>query len=156
MITFKNRRRFLIGNEIIDENNEWRVRPNELYFFPNEQTNGNEVKSMILINDYKRIDGIKNSENINKLVIGGFPCFEKNIPIIESNNNKHKVDFGGGKTAEILYNLKWTNDSNENNSKEALLKILWLMTTAELFINGLKPELLKWAYPVVIGRNITN
>lgn len=150
LIKFKNRRRFIIGKETFDPYNKKPAMPHEVFFFQNEETKGNEVKSLVMIHDEKRIQG----ENaIKNHVSGGFPCFKKNVPVVDSGETMHTVDFGHT-TAHLKYNMKWSLDNKENSYKEGLLKTLWLNIYAELLDEEKYPENVIWAFPSSMGRSI--
>lgn len=144
---FNNRRRFLVGVDVQD-NDKAAAAPHEVFFFQNERTPSNHVKSMIMLHDPRRVVG-HDSDDANALgevVKGGLPVFETNIPVENSADNRYKVRFAN-QDSFILYNMKWSNDRRENAYKASLLKALWLKTYAELLEENKYPESLVWAYP---------
>jgi len=146
-VTFKNRRKFLLGSEI-SNNDKVPAVPHEVFFFQNEQTDGNFVKSMIMIHDEKRLKDIEVDPKkvISEAVKGGFPVFEKNMPVENSDDNTHFIKFSS-QPSHMKYNMKWSNNDKENGYKEGLLKLLWLKTYAELYAERRYPVALIWAYP---------
>ena len=85
-------------------------------------------------------------------VKGGFPCFEKNLPIQTSDRKKHTLKFQGLGTSHLIHNMKWdtkveSGESMDESNREAYLKNLLLHIYADLFDKDLYPQNLKWAYP---------
>src|ERR1051325_237879 len=58
LITFRNRRRCILGVDA-KRNDKVAATPNEVFFFQNEETQSNLVKSMIMIHDERRVKGIE-------------------------------------------------------------------------------------------------
>lgn len=156
LITFKNRRRFLLG---VDDAKDSRVAAmqNKVFFFQHEETKSNQIKSMVMIHDENRVKDIQQDivVNLSKEIKGGFPVFEKNIPVEASEETTHKVSFNN-QLSSIKYNMKWSNIPQENAYKQGLLKTLWLKTYAELFDLEKFPESLVWAYPSSMNTQIIN
>ena len=160
LIAFKNRRRSLLG---IDPSNRKRLSgerrspavPNEVFFFQEEQTESNQIKSMVMIHDERRISDIEPDAIIALAleVKGGFPVFGKNISIDKSEETTYTT-WIGPQESSIKYNMKWSNDDKENSYKQGLLRALWLKTCAELLDRGLYAESLVWAYPSSMGHTV--
>ena len=160
LIAFQNRRRSLLG---VDTLNRDRLSgkhmgpalPNEVFFFQEEQTESNQIKSMVMIHDERRIRNIEPKTIIDLLsleVTGGFPVFGKNISIDKSEETTYTTWIG--QESSIKYNMKWSNDEKENSYKQGLLRVLWLKTCAELLDLRLYAESLVWAYPSSMGKTI--
>ena len=147
LLQFRNRRRFLLGAEN-PEGPRYAATPGEVFFFQNEPTRSNTIKSMIMIHDERRIRGLSSGNliQLEREVTGGFPVFEKNIPVEASTETVHTVRFDT-QPSYIKYNMKWSQDEKENAYKAGLLKTLWLKTCAELFDVECYPDTLAWAYP---------
>jgi hypothetical protein len=154
LLKYKNRRKMLLGLEF-DNNDKQAASPSELFFFQNEETISNQIKSMVMIHDIKRITEYErdNKIAIKSLVKGGFPVFEKNIPVDESDDSTYTTRFNG-QPFQIKYNMKWSRDDMENAYKEGLLKLLFLKTQAELFYKEKFAEDLVWAYPTAMTPSI--
>jgi hypothetical protein len=151
LLQFRNRRRFLMGSEN-PEGPRFAATPGEVFFFQNEPTWSNTIKSMIMIHDERRIRSSHDNRlvELQREVSGGFPVFEKNIPVDERSESLLSVKFDA-QPSHIKYNMKWSEDPKENAYKTGLLKTLWLKTCAELFVDNLYPETLIWAYPSAMG-----
>lgn len=147
LLHFQNRRRLLLGVENAADP-RLAATPGEVFFFQNEPTRSNTIKSMVMIHDERRIRGYTDQPLIplEREVTGGFPVFEKNVPVEESTETMLSVRFDA-QPSYIKYNMKWSQDDKENAYKKGLLKTLWLKTYAELFALGLHPKMLVWAYP---------
>lgn len=153
LIAFKNRRKCILG---VDTANSGKVAagPNEVFFFQKEQTQSNQVKSMIMTHDERRVEGIESDPTgaLKKIIKGGFPVFEKNIPVEKSEESTYTVLFAN-QPSYIKFNMKWSNNKKENAYKEGLLNSLWLMSYAELLEEEKFPAALVWAYPSSMGKS---
>jgi len=158
LISFTNRRRFLLGRDNASEVGQ-NVTPGDGFFFQNEEIEGNAIKSMVTLHDERRLmsfSGRPKPEQMARLsqaVIGGVPFFERNVPVEESTANRHRVRFGQ-QSADILYNLKWSQDLSEVAHQQAFLRTLWLKIWAELFEKGLRPGSLYWAVPSAMSPSL--
>ena len=154
LITYKNRRKFLLGVEGT-ENNKRAAAPHEVFFFQNDDTASNQIKSMLMIHDERRVKDIEKGPKIilTRAVTGGLPVFEKNIPIDDGTESTYTTRFAG-QPNYIKYNMKWSNDEKENAYKQGLLKSLYLKTYAELLDKERFPESLAWAYPSSMNKQI--
>lgn len=151
LITFRNRRRCLLGVDTMS-NERAAAAPHEVFFFQNEETPSNHIKSMIMVHDDRRVVGydIDPVIALGEVVKGGLPVFETNIPVENSIDNQYEVRFAN-QPSYIRYDMKWSNDARENAYKEGLLKALWLKTYAELLEQQKFPASLVWAYPSAMG-----
>jgi len=157
-MTLKNRRVSLLASD--DKNNDERPAvEDEIFFFQNDEIKTNAIKSVLSIHDFKRLSNPSNlpqEQLLEKEIIGGFPCFEKNLPIETSDNSKHTLKFNRAGIAELKYNMKWSSNPLEKSHKKAYLSSLMLHVYAQLFEEGHEPTSLKWSYPSSMGTNLLN
>lgn len=155
LLEFKNRRIFLLGTENVNDLTP--AAPHEVFFFQNEITRSNQLKSMVMTHDDRRIKGIEKGPSVTLInqVKGGFPVFEKNIPVDDMTDTSCIVKMGNQKSF-IKYNMKWSSDSKENAYKQGFLRILWLKTYAELLDKEYFPKYLIWAFPSSMNKQIIN
>ena len=161
---FKNRRISLLTTNKLKEqdskdyNNTVPAVEDEVLFFQNDEIRSNSIKSVLSVHDSTRMfdDSPQKSGKIIELakqnVKGGFPCFEKNLPIQTSDRKKHTLKFQGLGTSHLIHNMKWdtkveSGESMDESNREAYLKNLLLHIYADLFDKDLYPQNLKWAYP---------
>jgi hypothetical protein len=162
---FTNRRVSLLSSDDKDNN----IRPageDEVFFFQNDEIQSNAIKSVLAIHDTNRMRQDKEHQNLPALagqyVKGGFPCFEKNLPIEDSTESTYKLNFGEGKgsigQATLIHNMKWSNETGnhdlETSHRKAYLGSLLLQVYADLFDKGIYPKSLKWSYPSAMGDNL--
>ncbi len=146
-IDFKNRRVFLIGTEVLDDNNEYFAQPHELMFFQNERPKKGQIKSWI-----HKPDGnyLLNSPSGSEFVAGN-PVFEPNISVEAVEPFQIKTTQG----LIISHNLKWKNDPNGITSKTGFMKTLFMKICAELYADEqrIRPYNItfKWAYPSALS-----
>lgn len=155
-ITLKNRRVSLLVNEKNDNDTHHAVE-NEVFFFQNDEIKTNSIKSVLSIHDFKRLSNPRNlnqEQLLEKEVIGGFPCFEKNLPIENSDGSKHILKFNRAGFSELKYNMKWSSYPVEKSHKKAYLSSLMLHVYAQLFEEGHEPVSIKWSYPSSMGQNL--
>ena len=157
-LTFKNRRISLLASD--NKNNDERPAvEDEVFFFQNDEIKSNAIKSVLAVHDYKRLSNPTNlsqEQLLEKEIIGGFPCFEKNLPIETSDNTKHTLKFNRAGIAELKYNMKWSSNPLEKGHKKAYLSSLMLHIYAQLFEEGHEPTSLKWSYPSSMVGDILN
>ncbi len=134
---FKNRRVFLVGAEVVSNENKF-ASPHELYFYQNEHINNGQVKTWV--QQHNRLSVAAGMEN--EEVSGGLPIFEPNIQVLSMEDNFMRTNAG-----ELFYNLKWHNDEAGMNLKKGFLKTLWLDLCAELYFNATQPAELRWSFP---------
>jgi hypothetical protein len=155
-IVLKNRRISLLSSD--QKNNDERPAiEDEVFFFQNDEIATNSIKSTLSLHDYKRLanpKGLLQEQILEKEVFGGFPCFEKNLPIENSENGKHILKFNRAGTAELKYNMKWSNNSIDKSYKKAYLSSLMLHIYAQLFEEGHQPVSIKWSYPSSMSKNL--
>tara|TARA_B100000767_G_scaffold88439_1_gene84944 strand:- start:577 stop:4413 length:3837 start_codon:yes stop_codon:yes gene_type:complete len=160
---FENRRVSLFNPEGDEKNNDFKPAvEDEVFFFQNDEINSNEIKSVLSIHDKNRLKDDKGQNDLvalsNDYVKGGFPCFEKNLPIEDSTNKTYKLKFQSIGESTLIHNMKWDSQSSgqklERSHRAAYLKSLMLHCYADLFDKGLYPKTLKWAYPSAMGQNL--
>lgn len=154
---FTNRRVSLFG----DDNKDNNVRPameDEIFFFQNDTIKSNGIKSILTIHDSKRLVEERGTMNqtmlMGQAVKGGFPCFEKNLPIETVTDNRYRLLYPRSGVAEIVHDMKWSNQDSENAYKKAYLSSLLLHIYAQLFVDNHIPTVLKWSYPSSMGTNL--
>ena len=64
----------------------------EIFFFQNDEIHSNAIKSVLTLHDAKRM--VKGDQQLMESVAamavsGGFPCFEKNLPIVEATGDRY-------------------------------------------------------------------
>ena len=159
---FTNRRVSLLAPGGDDKNNK--VKPageDEVFFFQNDEIKSNQIKSVLALHDKNRMKDDQGQGNLASLaseyVKGGFPCFEKNLPIEDSTNNTYSLRFRSIGQATLIHNMKWNSDSMSKQMstahRKAYLKSLLLQVYSDLFKKGLYASTLKWAYPSAMGDN---
>lgn len=154
---FKNKRVSLFSND--DNNNDVNAAvENEIFFFQNDEIKSNAIKSILTLHDFKRLvkdsDSQTNESLVSQAVKGGFPCFEKNLPIEDANDSRFFLNYANAGTVELVQNMKWSNQEIENSYKTAYLSSLLLHVYAQLFEEGHKPVNLKWSYPSSMSNNL--
>lgn len=155
-IRLKNRRISLLDTR--EKNNDERpALEDEIFFFQNDEIMTNSIKSVLAIHDFKRVSNPTNlsqKDILEKEVVGGFPCFEKNLPIENSELTKHTLKFNRSGLAELKYNMKWSSNPVEKSYKKAYLSTLLLHIYAQLFEEGHEPTSIKWSYPSSMGTSL--
>jgi hypothetical protein len=156
-IKFVNRRVSLLASD--DKNNDTQAAiENKIFFFQNETIQGNSIKSLLTLHDSKRWskenEDQSNESRAAHAVQGGFPCFEKNLPIDDANENRYYLTYPKSGRPEIVHNMKWSNQGIENSYKTAYLGSLLLHIYAQLFEEGHRPVTLKWSYPSSMSINL--
>ncbi len=162
ILHFKNRRiSFFTSDDQQNESNK--VKPAdafEMLFFQNDEPMSNKIKSVLTLHDETRLEDDKGLGNKNQLleevIKGGLPCFESNIAIEDSTNNRHILGLQriADQKVHMVYNMKWSNDEREEAHKKAFIKSLLIQTYAELFMRKegrMFPKSLAWAYPAAMS-----
>jgi hypothetical protein len=153
----KNRRISLFSNDLKDNDKRPAVE-DEIFFFQNDEIRTNSIKSILTIHDQKRLALTDNAmaagSREGEAVSGGFPCFEKNLPIQNATENRYILNYPRSGSVDIVHNMKWSNQSLENSYKKAYLSSLLLHVYAQLFEEGHYPVSLKWSYPSSMGSNL--
>lgn len=155
-LTLENRRISLLSND--NKNNDERPAvEDEIFFFQNDTVVTNAIKSVLTLHDPRRLvndNNISNESLSAQAVKGGFPCFEKNLPINSAQPNRYILDYNRVGKAELVYNMKWSAQRIDKSYKTAYLSSLLLHVYAQLFIDGHEPHTLKWSYPSSMGKSL--
>lgn len=156
-ITFKNRRVSLFSSDLKDND----IKPaieDEIFFFQNDEVRSNAIKSILTLHDFKRVmkdsEAQTNESLASQAVKGGFPCFEKNLPVEDATDSRIFLNYNSVGRVEIVQNMKWSNQEIENSHKTAYLSSLLLHVYAQLFDEGHRPVTLKWSYPSSMSNNL--
>lgn len=155
LVKFTNRRRVLLGSDNADIEHKLDAKPHELFFFQKEEPQG-KIRSMMTIHHDQRLKDPK--IDVANAVMGGFPIFEKNLPVRKPGENgihDYSLELKGGKST-IKYNMKWAGVSQqkENNFKQGFIQTLWLAINAELFHYSNFPKKIVWAYPAAFSNSL--
>ena len=126
-----------------------------MFFFQQNTIKSNTVKSILTLHDRRRLpDG-----NIarQEAVSGGFPCFNRNLPINVVKDGQISLLFrNSGTMADLVNNMKWRGDDLDREHKSAFLSSLLLHIYAELFVDNKVPVTLKWSFPSSMGETLLN
>ncbi|HMK04159.1 MAG TPA: hypothetical protein VK489_08210 [Ferruginibacter sp.] len=155
-LKFNNRRISLLSNDA-KNNDERPAIEDEIFFFQNDEIISNSIKSVLTIHDSRRVvntDNISNDSLFAQVVKGGFPCFEKNLPIENATANRYILGYNRVGKAELVYNMKWSTQRIDKSYKKAYLSSLLLHIYAQLFVEGHEPHTLKWSYPSSMGKGL--
>ena len=155
-LILKNRRVALLADDT-NNNDERPAVEDEIFFFQNDEIMTNSIKSVLAIHDTRRMvngNNISTDSLAAQAVKGGFPCFEKNLPIENAINNRYILGYNRVGKAELVYNMKWSTQSIDKSYKTAYLSSLLLHIYAQLFIEGHEPKTLKWSYPSSMGKDL--
>ncbi|MBK7383844.1 MAG: hypothetical protein IPI81_11030 [Flavobacteriales bacterium] len=156
-LRFKNRRISLFGSEKEKEAGQQFAVENEIFFFQNEPIQSNSIKSILTLHDHRRIVRGSDHRTTESLaaepIKGGFPCFEKNLPIDSATNSRYFLKYGSAGKVDLVHNMKWS-DGVENSYKAAYLSSLLLHVYAHLFEEGSVPIKLKWSYPSAMSQDM--
>jgi hypothetical protein len=161
---FSNRRVSLLSPNTKETVNTVTAGEEEVFFFQNDEIQSNAIKSVLALHDNSRIKDDEGQNDIARLsqqyVKGGFPCFEKNLPIYDSKPEQLLLKFRKVGEAILINNMKWdsaqTGDEYKKAHRHSYLKGLLLQVYSDLFANGLYPKSLKWAYPSALPQRQIN
>ena len=132
----------------------------DILFFPSKVVRSNAVKSILTLHDKQRLVRAADENDINmslrKEVKGGFPCFEKNMPVGTIDDKHINLNFtnSGLGTISLVHNMKWSESREDISNKEAFLRTLMLQVYADLFEKGILPVKVKWSYPSSMGNSL--
>ena len=141
----------------VKNNDERAAVEDEIFFFQNDEILTNSIKSVLTVHDSRRV---VNEEHLlveslmAQAVKGGFPCFEKNLPIENAENDRYVLSYSRVGRAELVYNMKWSTQAIDKSYKTAYLSSLLLHVYAQLFIENHEPKTLKWSYPSSMGKEL--
>ncbi|HTE01454.1 MAG TPA: hypothetical protein VK668_19340 [Mucilaginibacter sp.] len=155
-LKLSNKRVSLLSNDA-KNNDERPAVEDEIFFFQNDEILTNSIKSVLTIHDPRRIvneNNIQSDSLLAQAVKGGFPCFEKNLPIDSAQDNRYILSYNRVGKAELVYNMKWSTQSIDKSYKTAYLSSLMLHIYAQLFIENHEPHTLKWSYPSSMGKDL--
>ena len=151
-----NKRVSLLSSD--SKNNDKRPAvEDEIFFFQNDEILTNAIKSVLTIHDSRRVVNESNmltDSLMAQAVKGGFPCFEKNLPIENAEDNRYILGYNRVGRAELVYNMKWSTQPIDKSYKTAYLSTLLLHVYAQLFVEGHEPHTLKWSYPSSMGKEL--
>lgn len=151
-----NKRISLLSSDL-KNNDERPAVEDEIFFFQNDEILSNSIKSVLTIHDPRRVVNEKGSQSdflLDQAVKGGFPCFEKNLPIDTALDNRYFLTYNRVGKAELVYNMKWSSQRIDKSYKTAYLSTLMLHVYAQLFVEGHEPHTLKWSYPSSMGKDL--
>jgi hypothetical protein len=151
-----NKRVSLLSSDA-KNNDERPAVEDEIFFFQNDEIYTNAIKSVLTIHDSRRVVNESNLQAeslMAQAVKGGFPCFEKNLPIEAAEENRYILSYNRVGRAELVYNMKWSTQPMDKSYKTAYLSSLLLHVYAQLFIEGHEPHTLKWSYPSSMGKEL--
>ncbi|WP_296150221.1 hypothetical protein [uncultured Flavobacterium sp.] len=155
-LVLKNRRVSLLSSDT-KNNDERPAVEDEIFFFQNDEITTNAIKSILTIHDPRRLvksDTISHESLASQAVKGGFPCFEKNLPIENAQNDRYVLGYNRVGKAELVYNMKWSTQAIDKSYKTAYLSSLLLHVYAQLFVDKHEPKTLKWSYPSSMGKGL--
>lgn len=157
-LKLSNKRVSLLGDD--NKNNDERPAvEDEIFFFQNDEILTNAIKSVLTLHDTRRVvneTGVPLDSLLAQAVRGGFPCFEKNLPIDTAQENRYFLSYNRVGSAELVYNMKWSTQALDKSYKKAYLSSLLLHVYAQLFIENHEPHTLKWSYPSSMGKDMLN
>lgn len=151
LLNIKNRRVPLLGREGAVED---LATPDRLFFFPIRERKNGQFRSYVLVHDKDRIvdDGDK-----NRAVTGGIPVLERNIPIEKFGTSaRPSLEVKTKNEITLIHHqLKWSQERSDNYKKEALVRSIWLLLSAELYAtHNARPIELNWAYPAAMASTL--
>lgn len=154
---FINRRVSVFGHDLHRSGGRDMAIENELFFFQNEPVQSNSIKSVLTLHDFRRIVEEAQSSTPEAMaarpIKGGFPCFEKNLPIDRAEGNRYILDYGPAGRVELVHGMKW-GQGVENSYIQAYLSALLLHVYADLFAIGKAPKEIKWSYPSAMSQTM--
>ena len=72
---------------------------NDVFFFQSEEMQSNAIKSILTLHDKRRLVQSPLESDMNrtlqKEIKGGFPCFEKNLPVDTIDEGHIKLNYKG-------------------------------------------------------------
>ena len=151
-----NKRVSLLGSDL-KNNDERPAVEDEIFFFQNDEILTNSIKSVLTVHDSRRVvneDHLLVESLMAQAVKGGFPCFEKNLPIENAENDRYILGYSRVGRTELVYNMKWSTQAIDKSYKTAYLSSLLLHVYAQLFIENHEPKTLKWSYPSSMGKEL--
>lgn len=128
----------------------------DLFFFQSKEIEGNAVKSILTLNDQRRLgNAVPNAEA--REVSGGMPCFDPSLlPVENVTDNRIVLKCLAIGDVYLVHNMKWTTQPSDVANKKAFLRALMLHVYAQLFTEGCVPDVLKWSYPSAMDTMLVN
>lgn len=128
----------------------------DLFIFQSKEIEGNAVKSILTLNDQRRLgNAVPNAEA--REVSGGMPCFDPSLlPVENVTDNRIVLKCLAIGDVYLVHNMKWTTQSSDVANKKAFLRALMLHVYAQLFTEGCVPDVLKWSYPSAMDTMLVN
>lgn len=128
----------------------------DLFFFQSKEIEGNAVKSILTLNDQRRLgNAVPNAEA--REVSGGMPCFDPSLlPVENVTDNRIVLKCLAIGDVYLVHNKKWTTQPSDVANKKAFLRALMLHVYAQLFTEGCVPDVLKWSYPSAMDTMLVN
>lgn len=159
---FTNQRVSLFGKELYNENVA--VKENHILFFQGFGCDGeipsNSIKSVLTLHDSRRLPQLGKDQTRkmrdSESVIGGFPCFVENLPLVSANSKNIFLKFPSIGQVTQVHNMKWEDDDESISHKSAFLRTLMLQVYAVLFEKGFVPTSLRWSYPSSMKGTLLN
>ncbi len=148
---FTNQRVSLFGHERPGARNG--LRENKVLFFQGctAPLKSNAIHSVLTLHNANRLrnlePGESNASRLSKEVVGGFPCFMDNLPVVSVTSDKICLRYPNIGTIEQIHNMKWVDSDEEKAHKKAYLCTLMLQVYAELFLLKKVPTAVRWSYP---------
>lgn len=128
----------------------------DLFIFQSKEIEGNAVKSILTLNDQRRLgNAVPNAEA--REVSGGMPCFDPSLlPVENVTDNRIVLKCLAIGDVYLVHNMKWTTQPSDVANKKAFLRALMLHVYAQLFTEGCVPDVLKWSYPSAMDTMLVN
>lgn len=154
--SFHNKRISLLLNShspIEDKSGEHDTNASErnVFFFQRREIGSNAIKSILTVHDRSRLDLSGGEvETLQREVVGGFPCFENELPIASVSEQRVNLNFDEDVSAELVHNMKWSESDVDIAYRKAYLRTLLLQIYAELYdreFRPIVPDKIRWSYP---------
>lgn len=126
----------------------------DLFFFQSKEIEGNSIKSILTLNDQRRlVPG--DFDAASREVSGGMPCFDPSLlPVDSVTENRIFLKCADIGQIQLVHNMKWTTSGDDIANKKAFLRSLMLHIYAQLYTEGCVPEKLNWSYPSSMSNNL--
>ena len=148
-ITFKNHR-----ISLLQAGRQATCKERDLFFFQSKEIEGNSIKSILTLNDQRRlVPGA--GDAASREVSGGIPCFDPSLlPVDRVTENRIFLKCADIGQIQLVHNMKWTTTSDDIANKKAFLRSLMLHIYAQLYTEGCVPEKLNWSYPSSMSNSL--
>lgn len=150
-IKFKNHRISLLQAGRVSA-----CKERDLFFFQAKEIEGNSIKSILTLNDQRRL--VTGDFNVTaREVSGGMPCFDPSLlPVDNVTDNRILLKCADIGQIHLVHNMKWTTSDGDIANKKAFLRSLMLHIYAQLYTDGCVPTMLKWSYPSSMNVSLVN